>query len=101
MKRNSPIKRYTPLARNRSPIRRVSSKRAKQLREYSKRRKAFLEANPWCAVKAETAATEIHHVAGRIGEQLLDERDWLPVSRDGHNWIHAHPKEAREAGFLK
>lgn len=39
----------TPIIR-RTPLKRVSAKRAKQLREYSKRRKAFLAANPTCGV---------------------------------------------------
>ncbi len=42
MKRTSPLRR--------TPIRRVSKKRAKQLREYSAARKVFLAAHPICEV---------------------------------------------------
>lgn len=44
--------------------------------------------------------TEIHHKRGRRGKLLLDKRYWMPVSRVGHQWIHAHPKEAKERGWL-
>ncbi len=101
MKRNTPIKRYTPIARSRTPIRRVSSKRSKQLREYTKRRAIFLAANPLCAVYKDLRSAEVHHVAGRIGEKLNDEKDWLAVSRAGHVWIHNNPRQARELGLLK
>jgi hypothetical protein len=114
----------------RKPIRKVSNKRAKQNAEYSKRRKAFLEAHPICqwwlkenrfgqddrgyfgaGESGCTApwmvwrykcpyATEIHHKRGRFGSRLNQEEFWLAVSREGHDWIHANPKEAYEKGYL-
>lgn len=102
----------------RTPLKRVSAKRAEQLREYSIRRKAFLEAHPFCAVAAEaskkmfvnrqvgtfwmehTPATDIHHIRGRRDAMLLDERYWLAVSREGHDAIHQNPNKAREMGWL-
>lgn len=47
------------------------------------------------------AAVDIHHVHGRDGLLLFDVRYWLAVCRPCHNWIHAHPKQARELGLLK
>jgi hypothetical protein len=112
----------------RKPIRKVSSKRAKQNAEYSKRRKAFLEAHPYCqwflnhhgisekeagplgVVEIMTGfngriikiplSTEIHHKRGRFGSRLNAEEFWMAVSREGHNWIHNNPKEAYERGYL-
>lgn len=46
-------------------------------------------------------STEIHHRLRRSGERLLDEKEWLAVSREGHRWIHQHPSEARKLGLLK
>ena len=48
-------------------------------------------------------ATEIHHTyCGKDrSKYYLDTSTWLAVSRDGHNWIHDNPKEARELGYLK
>ena len=44
--------------------------------------------------------SEVHHIRGRRGKLLRDKRYWLAVSRVGHQWIHAHPKESKERGWL-
>jgi hypothetical protein len=62
----------------RTPLKRVSTKRSKELKEYAKLRKAYLEAHPYCEVYlAENGlkyegkpidaplATDIHHRRGR------------------------------------
>ena len=49
MLRRSPLRRGTASLK-RTPIRRVSTKRAAQLREYSTRREAYLARNPVCEV---------------------------------------------------
>jgi hypothetical protein len=110
----------TPLLR-RTRLKPMSKKRRKDSAIYSKKRKAFLEAHPFCAVWVEAAATrirvlreaglgigdirplrscDIHHKAGRSGANYLDESTWMAVSREGHDWIHAHPSEARAKGWL-
>ena len=76
----------------------VSKKRAERLKTYSELRKEFLKGKR-CPVTGEVA-TEIHHTNGRENERLNDVEFWLAVSRRGHEWIHANPKEAREAGWL-
>lgn len=104
------------------PIRRVSTKRAKELREYAKLRKQFLIVHPYCEwyimennltekmgpvyineariIVPVPRSIEVHHKNGRYGSRLNDTNDWLAVSREGHNWIHSHPKEARAKGYL-
>lgn len=77
----------------------VSSKRAKENREYSKRRRIFLAKHPRCAVFPKIPSTDVHHSAGREGALLLDESKWLAVSRQGHTFIHENPNTARELGF--
>jgi hypothetical protein len=111
----------------RTQLRRVSNKRAKQNKEYMKRRAEFLLSHPWCQVwlddnKVEEwqvtctgmvldpqcvhfcsqvpRATEIHHKRGRTGERLNDETYWMAVSATGHNWIHKHPGEAYAKGWM-
>ncbi len=95
----------------RKPIRRVSSKRAKQLKEYAKLRNEFLKANPICRVwldenpeaelrPSSAIACDIHHMKSRVGKMLLDTRYWMAVSRTAHQRIHAFPKWAREKGYL-
>lgn len=78
-------------------IKKLSTKRAAQQREYLKRRAAFLEGKT-CPVTGEQA-TEIHHKKGRIGELLTDETYWLAVSRQGHRQIEERPEWAKENGY--
>jgi len=82
-------------------IKPVSDKRKKQNSAYLLARKIFLmeDDNKYCPVNG-SLATEIHHTNGRENERLLDREYWLAVSREGHIWIHEHPEEARENGWL-
>ena len=96
----------------RTPLKRVSSKRSKELREYAKLRKAFLEAHPYCQVWIQEAiingtsrnnpplSTDIHHVRGRWGKRLNDITNWLAVCRESHHRIHSNPAWAYERGYL-
>lgn len=110
----------------RTPLKRVSSKRAKELREYAKLRKAFLEEHPYCQVwmqefftpnwvelvgpfvhdadvlnRIAPRSTEIHHVRGRWGKRLNDTTHWLAVCPASHDKIHNDPAWAYERGYLK
>lgn len=88
----------------RKAMRKVSKKRAKENREYSKRRVVFLREHPFCQVREEPCtdiATEIHHRDGREGSLLNLEREWFAVCRKCHEHIHQHPGIARANGFLK
>lgn len=90
----------------RRPLPKTSKKRGKEGRRYSAKRKAFLEAHPACEVIAwkrlpecTFRATDIHHRAKR-GKNYLNEATWISACRTCHNWIHNHPKEARNLGLL-
>ncbi len=95
----------------RKRIPKVSKKRERENREYSRRRKAYLLAHPNCEAWPVVMqfmplwvrwprSVEIHHVFGR-GKFLLVEETWLAVSREAHDWIHSHPSQARALGLLK
>lgn len=92
----------------RSALRKVSAKgRAKNL-IYRERRKEFLSRpeNQVCPVMLaifgeKHQTTDVHHLRGRIGNLLLAEEHWLAVSRQGHDWIHAHPATAYLNGWLE
>jgi hypothetical protein len=104
MKRTKPLRR-TPLKRCARSIRRVSKKRAKDMKTYALLREAFLKANPVCRVSLfnlgeVVPATEVHHVKG-WGKHYLDVDSWMAVSRQGHEWIHNNPSKARKFGYLK
>ena len=80
-------------------MRKVSKKRAEQNRKYKKIRDQFMEENPDCE-RCGNYATEIHHKNGRNGERLLDSDYFMAICRNCHRYIHEHPKEAREKGWL-
>lgn len=87
----------------RAGLKRVSSKRAKENRQYTSQRKAFLLVNPFCQIRTAHCthhATDIHHRAGRLGAMLLDESEWLSACRNCHDWCHQHSNAARELGFI-
>ena len=116
------IKRKKPLRR--TPLRRVSKKKAKTDAEYMKLRRAFLIAHPWCqhwlAERGLTEgdvmlnvvggafvmkhgpvprSTEIHHKKGR-GKHMLDTSTWMAV-RPGHAfYIHNNLSHSRKMGYI-
>jgi len=92
MKRGGPLKRKTPL-------RRVSKRRSKEMKEYSAKRTEFLMELPICEACMKERSTDVHHKAGR-GKHYLDENTWLSVCRPCHDKIHREPIWAREKGFL-
>lgn len=107
-----------PLKATRKRILPVSKRQAGRMAYYRIRAKVFVEAaqaaGKVCPVWAEvlhqsgwtmqnyinSLPTEVHHTRGRMGPLLLDERFWIAVSADGHNWIHSHPAAARERGWI-
>jgi len=84
----------------RTPLKKVSKKRGRQLSAYSKLRKEYMTANPVCEMCHKAKATDIHHKAGRVQEMLNEVIHWASVCRDCHNYIHQHPNFARDNGWL-
>ena len=86
----------------RKPINKIGKKLAREKKTYSKLRLEFLEKpeNMFCAVYPHLRADQIHHKRGR-GKNLNKVETWLAVSDDGHKWVEANPKLARERGFTK
>jgi hypothetical protein len=80
----------------------VSKKRQVAMDEYSKRRLAFLALHTSCQAKLVSCtglATDVHHKAGRVGDDYLNMNKWLAVCRSCHTWIEQNPAEAKELGF--
>ena len=99
-------KNKKPVATSKSvyKIPKVSQKRKIENLKYSVLRTEFLgkKENQICPITGKHTV-EVHHTyCGKDrAKYYLDVSTWLAVSRDGHNWIHDNPKEARELGFLK
>lgn len=77
-----------------------SPKRIKEDAEYSKRRKPFLKKHSTCEANlpgiCTYQATDVHHMAGRIGDLLLDETYWKALCRACHVWVELNPEKAKE-----
>lgn len=84
----------------RKPLRRVSTKRAAQLKEYKVKRDVFLTLNPMCELCGISKAMDIHHKAGRAGKLLCYTSLWMGVCRCCHDWITSNTARARERGFI-
>ena len=80
-------------------MRKVSLKRAEQLRDYKAVRDVFLADNPYCE-RCNYLASENHHKNGRTGLRLLDVTYFMAVCRTCHQYIHNNPQESREKRWL-
>lgn len=85
----------------RTPIRRISKKKARQLAEYARKRAEFMAKRPTCEKCHTRASTECHHKAGRTGSNYLDVSTWAALCGRCHRDIHNRPGQARAAGWLK
>jgi hypothetical protein len=80
----------------------VSEKRQVAMDEYSKKRLAFLTLHSSCQAKLVSCtgkATDVHHMAGRTGDNYLNMNTWLAVCRSCHSWIELNPDAAKDLGF--
>lgn len=83
-------------------IKKISVKREKENKEYSKKRTLFLDKNSVCFARLNNCtlkATDVHHKKGRIGSNFLDESTWIPLCRNCHSYIEEHPLIAKQLGF--
>lgn len=92
-------------------IKPATDKLAKARIAYKKRRDVWIVGKR-CAVYPHLNATQCHHKISREHNQfadqwardrnislLHDERFWLPVSDEGHDWINNNTELALELGF--
>lgn len=80
----------------------VSEKRRVAMDEYSKKRAAFLALYPICQAKlvgCTATTTDVHHKAGRVGDNYLKVSTWLAVCRNCHKFIEENPESAKELGL--
>lgn len=98
-----------------TPLRRVSSKHGKKLREYFRVRADYLAKQAACEAglvilkaklpefyhvpRCEVWAKEVHHIAGR-GSNLCNTDTFCAICPECHRWVHAHGQKAREIGLL-
>lgn len=88
MKRTAPLKRRTPL-------RKASPKRAKDMVLYRQERDAWLQTQRSCHHCNAVGMLELHHFRGRAGSLLRDVRFWLSLCGGCHRQVYDNPKWAR------
>lgn len=80
-----------------------SQKRAIQEKEYSTKRKIFLQNNPMCQAHIQgicvSLASECHHKRGRVGADLINETLFLALCHNCHEYIERERSWAIEMGF--
>jgi len=70
--------------------------------QYSDKIKRFKAENKFCKAKlpnCQKIAVDVHHMAGRANDLLLEEKYWLPVCRNCHDWITENSAEAIDLGL--
>lgn len=130
LSRKTPLRPKTPLksggsSMKRTPLRRVSVKKARETKRYWPIRKAFLERVPYCEICVSrktklhldevrsnaipsrvklwyiaSPSVEIHHLFSRNGSLLCDERGFVASCRACRDYPKDHPEEARKLGLL-
>jgi hypothetical protein len=81
-------------------LKNISAQRRMLLREYRKRRMAFLKNNPACRECGRSKGLSIHHSRGRAGSLMLDEKFWIVLCWAHHRQVHDNPDWARSKGYL-
>ena len=87
----------------RKAINTMSPRRKRESRVYLKLRKAFLAEHPICQMRVQCQggrSSEVHHSRGRLGPNYLDVTGFIAACFYCHAWVHAHGRQAREAGLL-
>lgn len=80
-------------------IKAVSTKRQRENQSYSVLRNMYLRQHPKCE-RCGADATEIHHRSGRTRERLNDSTMFMSTCRQCHRYIHEHPQESYEKGWM-
>jgi len=82
------------------PINKKSKKLIDAEKVYTKERKAYLQAYPYCeVVGCNKESQDIHHRKGRIGALLSDSNFFMAVCREHHSKIEIEPIWAKKNGY--
>lgn len=95
-----------PESKKRVPIAKRSARMKTEFKKYLPAMKEFLNRpeNKNCAIKMKGCtgkATVVHHAAGRIGNKLHDQIDWVASCTNCNLRVEISDLEARDKGFKK
>jgi hypothetical protein len=106
LKRKTPLKNGTPMKRSCVRIAPRSDRRAGQEKLYAKAKREYQAEHPQCEFVGCTRSLlkgdliDLHHKASRTGSLLYNEDYFASLCRQHHDWCHAHPSQARAAGWI-
>lgn len=88
-----------------TPLKKRSRSRRREMDEYFKNAREFLKTNDRCMIcvargLTPNRATEVHHWAGRIGRLLNYLPFFIASCRPCREWPHDHRSEAEAAGVI-
>lgn len=88
------------------PIAKRSEALTEKFKGYKKQLAAYLAKpeNKYCKIDSPVCtkiATAVHHVAGRTGPKLKDEKDWMACCAACNGWVEENDAEARQMGAKK
>lgn len=87
-------------AKEKKPIKKVSTQRAKQNQEYARLRDEYLSVYKTCeVVECHNRSNQIHHMQGRDGDKLTDVNLFLAVCPDCHRRITEDSAWAISQGY--
>ena len=66
-----------------------------------RRRQVFDRGDGMCERCGVTPMTDVHHLAGRGGDDPHALDNLVGLCRDCHEWTHANPAAARAAGLMR
>lgn len=93
----------TQSPKKRKPIKGISDKHALRLKAYRIARDKYFIEHSICEARISTnccsVPVDLHHKKSR-GKHLCDVSTFMSVCRPCHTWIHEHPTEALELGFI-
>lgn len=81
-----------------------SKKMEEEMKLYRPEMMKYLKANPVCKLDMQgcaKVATCVHHTRGREGEQLHNQKDWLPSCVNCNLQVEIKDLEARQKGVKK
>lgn len=90
----------TSLSTKVSKIKPISDKKAKELSVYRKLRDEYMKKHPVCEYPGcHSTNITLHHMAGRIGLNLINIGNFKSLCMAHHRWVEEHPVEAKEMGL--
>lgn len=86
--------------KQKTKIKAISDKQAKALTKYRKLRDEFMRLHEKCN-RCGGEATDLHHIAGRVGDNLTNVENFMALCRPCHLWVETHPEAAKQQGYSK